>query len=457
LPRSVNPSGSRSSGPAKSEPEICVGGPQRMTSISAGELWRRVARASRIDATYGVPFDSLEVVAVPDSVASVFAAAHQRVHGWRAAVHRGDGTFVLPAVEGGPRYVVEAGSADALVAAIPVLSGPGEVELRMTLAPDEPVDDLMPSPMALDDNWLEPTAEALAAMDEAASVIVVAGPGVIRNGAVPGLHDLAVAAGLGVLNTWGAKGVFDWRSRHHLATVGLQAEDFVLSGLREVDLIIATGLDEAESPDERWKLAPALHLPPGTLAPLAERCRSWRATPATPPLRNRLAEVTQRGWMGEQAPIPPSRVTLHYAECLAEGALIAADPGIAGFWVARTLGTTRLGAVIVPSSPWPGFAAACVAVSLLRRPSQPALAVTDRLSADATAAIVEAAAALGVHVPVEVWDPEGQRLDADAHRERLRRLVLGRIAIDRGTCTLATDPHQMIEMIDAAGQIVAWT
>ena len=61
--------------------------------------------------------------------------------------------------------------------------------------------------------------------------------------AVPGLHDLAVSAGIGVLNTWGAKGVFDWRSQHHLATIGLQADDFVLSGLDEADLIIATGLD----------------------------------------------------------------------------------------------------------------------------------------------------------------------------------------------------------------------
>ena len=65
---------------------------------------------------------------------------------------------------------------------------------------------------------------------------------------MPGLHDLAVSAGVGVLNTWGAKGVFDWRSRHHLATIGLQADDFVLSGLDQADLIIATGLDQPSLP-----------------------------------------------------------------------------------------------------------------------------------------------------------------------------------------------------------------
>ena len=428
-----------------------------MTSISTAELWRRVARAAGIDAVYGAPFGPLEVVPVPDALAPTFGAAHQRVHGRRAAIHRGDGVFVLPAVDVGPRQVVEAGSAEALVADLPVLCGPGEAELRLTLGADEPVTDLIPSPPPPEDTWVEPAEEALAAMDAAASVVVLAGPGVVRHGAVPGLHDLAVAAGLGVLNTWGAKGVFDWRSRHHLATVGLQADDFVLSGLGEVDLIIATGLDRAESPDRRWKLAPALLLPPGGLAPFAERCGSGRGTPRPPPLRDRLAGVTQRGWSVENTPIPPSRVTLHYAQCLAEGALIAADPGVAGFWVARTLGTTRLGAVIVPSSPWPGFAAACVAVSLLRRPSQPALAVTDRSAVGPTAAIVDAAATLGLRVPVEVWDPEGDRLDAASHRERLRRLVFGALPSGGAPSTLATDPGQMAEMIEAAGPIVAWT
>jgi hypothetical protein len=428
-----------------------------VTSISTSELWRRVARAAGIDAVYGAPFGPLEVVPVPDALAPTFGAAHQRVHGRRAAIHRGDGVFVLPAVDVGPRQVVEAGSAEALVADLPVLCGPGEAELRLTLGADEPVTDLIPSPPPPEDTWVEPAEEALAAMDAAASVVVLAGPGVVRHGAVPGLHDLAVAAGLGVLNTWGAKGVFDWRSRHHLATVGLQADDFVLSGLGEVDLIIATGLDRAESPDRRWKLAPALLLPPGGLAPFAERCGSGRGTPRPPPLRDRLAGVTQRGWTVENTPIPPSRVTLHYAQCLAEGALIAADPGVAGFWVARTLGTTRLGAVIVPSSPWPGFAAACVAVSLLRRPSQPALAVTDRSAVGPTAAIVDAAATLGLRVPVEVWDPEGDRLDAASHRERLRRLVFGALPSGGAPSTLATDPGQMAEMIEAAGPIVAWT
>ena len=428
-----------------------------MTTVSAAELWRRVALVSGIDATYGAPFGALEVVPVTATVAPLLAAAHQRVHVARAAAHRGGGVFWLPGLDDEPNRTIEVDSAEALLAALPALSSSGDVEIRIMLDPDQPVVDSVPPPVAPGDNWLEPADDAVEAAGAATNVVLLAGPGVIRDGAVPGLHDLAVSAGLGVLNTWGAKGVFDWRSRHHWATVGLQADDFVLSELNRADLIIATGLDTAESPDHRWRLAPALTVPPAGLAPLAERWRTHHPPVAMPPLRARLAEVTQRGWRVAASPLPPSRVTMHYAQCVTAGALVAADAGDAGFWVARTLGTTRLGAVIVPPTSVPGFAAACVAVSRLRHPGRPALAVIDRADAEATAPIVEAAAGLGVSVPVEAWDPDGDRLDADAHRERLRRLVLGGLPAGDGPCTLATDPRQLSEMIGVAGPIVAWT
>lgn len=429
-----------------------------MTTIPAAELWRRVALVSGVDATYGSPFGALEVVPMSGALAPLFAVAHQRVHGARAAAHRGDGVFWLPGLGHGPCRSIEADSSEAVVAAVPALSSFEEVEIRFTLDPDQRVESFVPPPLAPEDNWVEPAEEEVRAVGTASCLVLLAGPGVVRQGSVSGLHDLAVSAGVGVLNTWGAKGVFDWRSRHHLATIGLQADDFVLSGLDQADLIIATGLDQAESPDDRWRLAPALTIAPAGLAPLAERCdHNGRVPLAMPPLRARLAEVTQRGWAAGTQPLPPSRATMHYGEQVAGGALVAADAGNAGFWVARTLGTTRLGAVIVPSTSAPGFAAACVAVSLLRHPGRPALAVIDLAQAEATAMVADAAAMLGIRVPVEAWDPDGDRLDADAHRERLRRLVLGGPPAGDGMCTLATDPRQLSDMIDVAGPIVAWT
>ena len=429
-----------------------------MRSISAAQLWWRAARAAGIDAVYGEPLDLFDVTRVPPAIAPTFAAAHHRVHGHRAAVHLGQGIVVLPGLDAGSRRVMEVGSATALIDALAELGDAGEVELRLALSPDEPVEDIVPAFAPSNDAWPEPHPDDSALLRAAASAVILAGPGVIECGAVTGLHDLAVSAGLGVLNTWGAKGVFHWRSQHHLATVGLQADDFILGGLADVDLVISSGLNQSESPDWRWQLGPpTLRIEPAALASFAEQSGPRRSAPAMPVLRARLADVTQRGWSSPEVPIPPSRITLHYAERLAEGALIAADAGTAGYWVARTLGTSRLGAVIVPSTNWPGYAAACIAVALLRRPSQPALAVIDGPADEATMTILEAAATLGVHVPVEAWDPAGERLDATSHRDRLRTLVLGGTPQTAGPSTLATDPDQLAQMIDAAGAIVAWS
>src|SRR5687768_2999894 len=81
-----------------------------------------------------------------------------------------------------------------------------------------------------DERWVEPTDEVLEQVTAAEAPLVLAGPGVVADGAIPGLQALATAGDLGVVNTWGAKGIFDWRSRHHLATVGLQANDAELAG-----------------------------------------------------------------------------------------------------------------------------------------------------------------------------------------------------------------------------------
>ena len=140
-------------------------------------------------------------------------------------------------------------SVDGLAAAVPAIAaaarGGRGVELRLDLDLDAPTDATIDVPpvdgvgRAVDDAVVD-------ALRAAERPMVLAGPGVVLDRAVPGLHALAAAGSLGVLNTWGAKGVFDWRSRHHLATAGLQARDFELGGVADADLVIATGIDPAE-------------------------------------------------------------------------------------------------------------------------------------------------------------------------------------------------------------------
>jgi hypothetical protein len=117
---------------------------------------------------------------------------------------------------------------------------------------------------------------------------------------------------------------------------------------------------------------------------------------------------------------------------------VAADPGVAGFWVARTFATTDLGGVQVPAAAdTGGFAVACATVARLRSPSRPALAVVDGPlegeEGGPAETAREAAARLGVAVPLAVWDGDGPRLTAEDHLDRLQ-----------------------VAVVAAAGAVVAW-
>ncbi len=435
-----------------------------MSGITVGRLLGRVLRVAGVDAVYGRPLAGVDVVAVSaHPVATLMAEAHARVHGRQAAVHRSDGVLVVGSTGGagpGPEPVVLS-SVDDLFAATATIAAAGRSgglaprAFRLDLDPAASAPDVVPPSPAPLDRWVEPSDDVVAALAAADRPVVLAGPGVVRDGAVPGLHALAAAGSLGVLNTWGAKGVFDWRSRHHLATAGLQALDFELAGLAAADLIVATGVDPAEAGGDRWRLAPVVEVAPGGLDPLAGRWGRTRADIALPPLRDGLARVTQEGWASTSTPLAPSLVTRHYGHVLGAGGLVAADPGTAGYWVARTYATTELGAVQVPASTGhDGFAVACAAVARLRAPARPVLAVVDGPVAAAVHAALDAAASLGVAVPVETWHADGDRITGDEHLARLLTIVHADRPPPVG---LATDARQLGFMIDVAGEIVAWT
>ena len=361
-----------------------------------------------LDAVYGAPLEGRAVVPVPPDLAPLFALAHHRIRHRPAGTHAGDGT---------------------------VLDHAGHPEASSSTPPDR---------------WPAPPEGTAAALERAASPLVLAGPGVVLSGAVPGLHALAAGASLGVLNTWGAKGVFDWRSRHHLATVGLQALDLDRAAVPEADLVLATGIDDAEVPPG-WRTAEVIELDPRALGPLAEQVTRARAEIAVPPLRAGLARVTQAVWAATAGPLPPTKVTQHYGRALGGGGLVAGDPGIPGYWVARTVATTGVGGALVPAAGEAvGFSIAAAIVSRLVDPGRRVLAVTGPL-VERHHRLLEVGAQLGVPVAVEVWDEAGPPLDAPAHEGRLLELVGA-----GGTVELSTDPAQLAEMEAVAGPIVAW-
>lgn len=422
-------------------------------AITLGALARRVLRTAGVGAVYGAPFPGLPVVPAPAPEAALLAAAHRLVHGRAAATVDAGGVVRIGAPAAAPSVVTGAGDLVAAAPAVAAAARPGgtPVALRLDLDPAAATPAVaVPCPPA-PERWADVGDGLVAALAAARRPVVLAGPGVVTEAAVPGLHAVAAAGQVGVLNTWGAKGVFDWRSRHHLATAGLQARDFVLGGLADADVIVAIGLDEREVRPESWRLAPVVEVPPRALDRLAERwSRSARDIPM-PPLRTALAAVTQEGWRSTAAPLAPSRVTLAYGAVFGAGGLVSAAPGVAGYWVARTFATSVLGSVVVVPED-PALAVACAAVARLRDPARPVLAVVDEAT-EAAAGVQSVAQAQGAPVPVQVWRPDGEALDADALAAWLEEAAH---ADEPVTGTLATDPSQLTRMVEAAGEVTAW-
>ncbi len=231
---------------------------------------------------------------------------------------------------------------------------------------------------------------------------MLAGPGVLRDRAVDGLRAFAAAANVGVANTWGAKGVFNWDSPHHLGTCGLQERDFELLGFGELDLLWVVGLDPDESPAARYSLgAVVVPIQPADLGTFATHVArsSYPITP--PPLFERLAAVAQPGYVDERVPRHPARAVMDVKRRMSPGGIVTADPGPAGLWIARTFPTDAPGTVVVPAVAAPGIGVA-LALAAARVGLAATAVLVDPLD-DMTRALLDLADRLDVPVPVDIW------------------------------------------------------
>jgi hypothetical protein len=269
------------------------------------------------------------------------------------------------------------------------------------------------------------------------------------------LRAFAAAGDLGVANTWGAKGVFAWDSPHHLGTCGLQAADFELLGFAEADAIVCVGLDDDESPRARVALAPTVDVAPDALGAATGRVERVGA-PLPNDLYPRLAAVAQPGYVDDKVPLHPARAVADLGAVLPDGGFLAADPGVAGLWVARTFPTPALapGAprrVVVPERREP--AAALRRALAAARAGRPAIAVTTAPLDDATASAIDAVVAETVPLVIEVWSARGHLAHADDHRAEVAA------ALTAGTPRVLDVPVCLDDtglLLAAAGDVVAW-
>lgn len=281
------------------------------------------------------------------------------------------------------------------------------------------------------------------------SAVVVAGPRVVPGG-VESVRAFAAATGVGVLNTYGAKGLFRWDDPAHLGTIGLQARDVELAGVLDAEVVLAVGLDERELGVEA--LGPrARVVEPGELAAWEGRVHPMAPGRLYGELRTALLPL----YDSDQVPLTPAAAAADLGACLPPGGLVCAVPGTVGLWIARTLPTTELGSVHVPPDADPALAAG--AATQAAAGGRPVVLVSPTPPPAPVTAALAVARADGLPLVVELWSSEAGR-DAPPASRAARRAALVACLADGG-------PHQVTTPVDlgltsvleaVAGPVTAW-
>jgi hypothetical protein len=402
-----------------------------------------------VERVVGERVAGLASVPVADGdLADLLADVDGRLGRLGASLH--DGVLRVSSRPGADPEAVVVDGAEALVAGLATTVGqevPDAFALRLDLDLDDPV------PGGVEPQAARPRVEGLRlSPDLGADVGVVAGPGVVRSGAVAHLRRFAEQTGWAVVNTWGAKGVFAWDSPFHAGTAGLQARDFELAGLTSVPIVVAVGIDPDEWPPGGAGDAQRLDLHPAHLAFAAEGWPAPAGEPRRPALYTELAAVVGPAYESEAVPLHPARASRDLGDLRPDTGLVVADPGPAGLWVARTFPTTEPGSVVVPATRAPGTAAAATILGALG--GRPALGVTTGPLDPTTEALLELARQLELAVTVEVWGAEGD-IGSPADRVAATTAALTSPGVD--IVPVPVDLDATADLVAVAGEVVAWS
>jgi len=189
--------------------------------------------------------------------------------------------------------------------------------------------------------------------------VALAGNGVVRGGAAPALREFARATGIGVAETFMAKGVLDADSPLALGTVGLQARDYALAGFDDADLVIAIGYDLVEHAPRHWNadrdkrivvidtvpaeidanFVPEVELIGdiyAVLARLADECRDAHHAGGSTRLRELVGGHLQAAASDDSFPAHPARALLEIRSALRRDDILISDVGLHKLWIGRT-------------------------------------------------------------------------------------------------------------------------
>ncbi|WP_397538770.1 acetolactate synthase large subunit [Rummeliibacillus pycnus] len=284
-----------------------------------------------------------------------------------------------------------------------LLDKPGAVhiELPENIAMMDTEGEPLPvTPMPISCPAEEQIRKAAKLINQAKRPLILAGNGVIRDGATEELRKFAEAMQIPVVNTFMAKGVLPSDHPLTLYTVGMQSKDYVLCGFDSADVIITVGYDIVEYLPKYWNdqvMNPIVHIDTmpaevdayypleaelvgdvkktlEALSPLVKEKELWSEVKR---LKEQLDEKLHAYGEVEGSPIIPQRIIADIKKAEKGEAIIISDVGAHKLWVARMYQPEKPNHTIISN----GFASMGIAVpgaiaAKLAHPKKPVIAIT---------------------------------------------------------------------------------
>ena len=281
-----------------------------------------------------------------------------------------------------------------------------------------PVD---PSP---DENQVHRVAHVLAS---AKHPVVLAGPGVARDGATDALIRFAERLNLPVATTFLGKGVFPDNHPNALGTIGFMVKDYANFGFDRADVVVAVGYDLVEYSPERWnpnadKRIIHVHrtvaevdanytLEVGVQGNISETLDAIGGSayihdirgqsPAGPRL---VHEELERGAGDDAFPLAPARIVHDVREALGDDDIVLCDTGAVKMWMARLYPTYRPNTCLISNGlATMAFSLPGALAAKLVHPERRVVAAMGDGAFAMSVSEIETAVREGIHFVVLVW------------------------------------------------------
>jgi acetolactate synthase-1/2/3 large subunit len=271
-------------------------------------------------------------------------------------------------------------------------------------------------------------------LERATSPVVLAGPGVARDGATDALIRFSEQLGLPVATTFLGKGVFPDDHPNALGTIGFMVKDYANFGFDRADAVVAVGYDLVEYSPSRWnplrdKQIVHVHrtvaevdahytLAVGLQASIGDSLDAIAAITHRHELRGQAgrAQTLVRGELDRGAgdaafPLKPQRIVSDIRAAMEPEDIVLADTGAVKMWMARLYPTYRATTCIVSNGlATMAFALPGAFAAKLINPGRRVLAAMGDGAFLMSAAEIETAVREGVHITILVWVDGGYGL-----------------------------------------------